>query len=335
MYKDKPLLHQRQKEYVQGALRSLTLDVTPKCNMHCSHCYADPFAHVDTVGIEVVERMLDEAYGLGVQHYVLQGGEPILAPDRLEAIINKTRPDECYITVVSNGWAMTEEKIRHLKELKVDKIAFSLDSGIPEEHDTNRCKGSYDKVMHSIDLVIKSGLLTSISTMVTHESLYGEGFRKAHEFALRKKIRLDIQIAMPVGKLEGQKDLLMTKEDSAHIYKMWQESPALDTGQTLINRDVFNFGGECHCPAGKEFLGITANGHIFPCNFCQTSLGNIRDTTLEDARKALLTNHWFATPQPLCLVGENKEFIQEYIEPNVGAPKPLDAHALFKLKRGE
>ena len=300
--------------------------------MNCSHCYAETFAKTVPVDLGVLGTALDEFYELGVFHYVLQGGEPIEDLERLEAILKMCHPDETYINVVSNGWKMTPEMIAWLKNMQVDKIAFSLDSGIPAEHDGRRREGSFQRVMKAIDDVLASGLLTSISIVVTHQSLYSEGFKIAYDYAARKQIRLDVQIAEPVGKWDGQRDILMTPEDSAHIKGLQVDAPLLLNGQKMVNRDVFS-GDHDHCPAGSEFMGLTADGQLLPCNFLQYSLGRIGDRSIREMRESLLQNQWFNGKHPMCLCGEDGEFIDRYIMPYVNKPKPLDAYTVFGLRK--
>lgn len=330
MYSEKPKLHERNQLHKPGTLRTISLDVTSLCNMKCSHCYAEPFMNAIPAELELFRKATSELYDLGVFHYILQGGEPICDQYRLEAIISMIHPDETYINVVSNGYAMTKNIICWLKELKVDKICFSLDSGLEEEHDKNRLPGSFKKVMRAIDHVLEEGLLTSISITVTHQSLYSEGFRKAYEFIKNKKIRIDVQIAEPVGKWDGRKDLLITPEDAEYIKELQLDSPILDNGQQMVKRDIFS-GSEDHCPAGKEFMAITVDGYVLPCNFLQYSLGNIRNKSFREMRDNLLTSDYFQG-LPNCLCGENEEFINNFIMPYTKYSKPLDAHKVFNLK---
>lgn len=331
MYTEKTKLHKRHAKYQAGNLRTIAIDVTAKCNMKCSHCYAETFVNAVPVDLQVLQRALDELYEMGVFHYVLQGGEPIEDMVRLEAILKMCHPDEAYLNVVSNGWKMTPEVIAWLKALKVDKIAFSLDSGIAEEHDARRREGSFERVIQAVDDVLAEGLLTSVSVVVTHQSLYSEGFRKVYKYALDKQIRLDVQIAEPVGKWDGRRDLLITAEDAAYIKQLRSDGPVLSNGQKMVNRDVFS-GKEDHCPAGTEFLSITADGKCLPCNFLQYSLGCLADYSVMEMRDALLESNWFSNDHPMCLCGENELFIDEFIMPYVDVTKPLDAYKVFKLK---
>lgn len=329
MYSEKHKLHERQKNHKPGDLRTVALDVTPTCKMKCPHCYAETFAKVKPVDLEILQKTLEELYELGVFHYILQGGEPIDDPDRLNEVIRMIHPSETYITVVTNGWGMTLDRIRWLKSLDVDKVTFSLDSGIEEEHDNGRLPGSYKKVIEGIDNVLEEGLIASVSTVATHKSLYSESFNLVYEFAKKKGIRIDLQIAEPVGNWDGRKDLLLKPEDSDYIKDMQMNCPTLPTGQKMIHRDIYT-GEKDHCPAGIEFMAISPNGEVLPCNFLQFSLGNIKDRTFKEMRDDLLTSKWYSG-KPNCLCGEDDQFIDSFITPYIDHPKPLDAYEIFNL----
>ena len=331
MYNNKVGLHKRQKDYKVGDLRTISLDVTNLCNMECKHCYAESFKGCHNIELDVLERFFNDAYSLGAYHYVLHGGEAILEFDRLAAIIQMIYPEETYITVVSNGWAMDVSTIHKLKILGVDKICFSLDSGIEEEHDANRRPGSYSKVLTAIENVKQEGLHVAISTVVTRDNWNSVGSRKLLEIATKLGVRVDLQVAMPVGKWDGEKDIRITSEIAADIVDIYQNRLMPD-GTRSVSRDVFWSGGY-RCPAGRDFMAITASGEMLPCNFCQYSLGNIKDVPLKQARNALMESKWFQGTHPVCLLGEDDEFFDLFVAPNVDKAKPLDAYKLFNLKR--
>lgn len=330
MYSEKIKLHEREKTHKDGELKSIALDVTNKCNMRCKFCYADTFARTKPVELEYLKPTLEEAYEMGVCHYILQGGEVCSDYDRLKAIIALIHPDETYINVVSNGWEMNLERIQELKELGVDKITFSMDSGIEEEHDSSRMPGGFKRVIEAIHNVKSVGLLTGISTVVTHESLYSEGFKKAYEFAEREGIRFDVQIAEPVGKWDGNRECLIQPEDAEYIYKLYKDSPIMENGQTMIKRDLYR-GCEVCCPAGTEFMAITADGNFLPCNFIQASLGNIRDKSLKEMRADLLKSAWFSEKHAHCILGENEKYFEEIVMKYKDCDKPLNAYEVFNL----
>lgn len=331
MYRLKKRLHEREKAYKLGDLRSIALDVTNKCNMNCRFCYADTFAQKEPIALDILKNALDEAYSMGVCHYILQGGEVLADYDRLKKIIAMVHPDETYINIVSNGWGMTREKIEELKNMQVDKITFSLDSGIEAEHDENRMRGGYKRVLAAIDMVKEADLLSGISTVVTHKSIHSEGFKKAYEIAKDKRIRFDVQIAEPVGKWDGNKECLITKEDAAYIYNLYKNSPIMENGQTIVKRDLFRGGTKICCPAGTEFMAITVDGNFMPCNFIQATLGNIKDKSLREMRNALLKSKWFYEEYPYCILGECDKYFGEIVEKYKDSDKPLNAYEVFGL----
>ncbi len=139
---------------------------------------------------------------------------------------------------------------------------------------------------------------------------------------------MDVQIAEPVGKWDGEKQYLMTPEDSAYIKKLQADSPRLANGQIMINRDIFS-GVADHCPAVSEFMELTVDGQLMPCNFLQFSLGTIGEHTVEEMRSSLMGLKWFNGTHPCCLCGEDQEFIEKYIMPYTSCRKPLDANKIF------
>jgi MoaA/NifB/PqqE/SkfB family radical SAM enzyme len=300
--------------------------------MHCPHCYAETFRKSKAVDINLLVAALKEFRDIGVFHWVLQGGEPIIDTKRLEAILLNCYPDESYITVVSNGWEMTRDCIHWLKQMKVDKIAFSMDSGLSYEHDAIRLPGSFEKVCIAVDNVLAAGLFTSVSITVTHMSLYTEGFNTALEFAKSRKIRVDIQIAEPVGKWDGKKDFLIRPQDAAYLKKLQMELPLLTNGQRAIHRDIYA-GNRDHCPAGTEFMAISSDGHVLPCNFLQYYLGRIGEIPIREMRDAIISSPWFDGTQPHCILGEDDNFIDSFIIPHRDKPKPLDAYTVFNIKQ--
>jgi MoaA/NifB/PqqE/SkfB family radical SAM enzyme len=322
MYSLKPKLHERQKAHQPGALRTVALDVTNRCNLHCDHCYAETFRNTQPISLEVLGHALEELHAMGVYHYVLQGGEPLADLQRLKAILKMIPVDESYINIVTNGWLLTQALIEEMKGIGVDKFAFSMDSGIEKEHDARRGQGSLKRVMESIDQVLDAGLLASISTVVTHQSLYSEGFSTAYRYALHKQVRIDVQIAEPVGNWDGRSDVLITPRDAEYIKNLQRISGKLPNGQNVVNRDIYCPPND-HCPAGREFIGITIDGQVMPCNFLQFSAGKIGKHSVKELRDNILKHSWFNGRWDHCILGQNEAFMQWNVLPNINKPKPL------------
>ncbi len=79
-------------------------------------------------------------------------------------------------------------------------------------------------------------------------------------------------------------------------------------------------------------MAITADGNFLPCNFIQATLGNIRDKSLRTMRDDLLRSPWFSQKHACCILGEDSEYIKQFVLPHAGKKKPLDAYQLFELR---
>ncbi len=75
-------------------------------------------------------------------------------------------------------------------------------------------------------------------------------------------------------------------------------------------------------------MAITAAGDIMPCNFMQVSLGNIGRDSFVACRERLLRDPRFNGSSPVCLLGEDRDFLSQFVTPNIGKEKPLNASAI-------
>lgn len=199
-------------------MRAVDMMVTGKCNFSCIHCYASNWREQDLIPLPVLKKGIDELISLGVFHFTLQGGEPLVDIPRLKEIIKMCRPQASYISITTNGWLLTPDVIADLKECGVDKFGISLDSGLPEEHDKSRNTAqSFSRAVKALEDVRSAGLHTGISTCISHQNLHSEGMKALFRYARDKKHRINIIPACPSGKLEGQREILFTEEDSEFI----------------------------------------------------------------------------------------------------------------------
>ena len=73
-----------------NCLRFLWLEITGKCNLLCTHCYADSGPEADLYGNMAFEdwtRAISEAAELGCRQIQFIGGEPTMHP-RLDDMVD-------------------------------------------------------------------------------------------------------------------------------------------------------------------------------------------------------------------------------------------------------
>lgn len=128
-------------------MHTVLWDVTPYCNLRCSHCYnADLYFNGVQVeqlpkakALEVVDRLVAG----GCQKLHLLGGEP-LACAYLDEIIERGSAGGVRVSFNTNGTLLTRSRAERLVDAGIDDIAISLDGITAEVNDAVRGDGSFD-----------------------------------------------------------------------------------------------------------------------------------------------------------------------------------------------
>ena len=281
-------------------LRYIDFALDYRCNLKCKHCFAQGLINKKVkLTLSDYRRIACECRQLGVTQFSFQGGEPLLLPN-LEKIIKIFQPQSSYIALTTNGTLLNEQKIKRLKSLGVDKISFSLDSGIAGEHDHFRGqKGVFVKAWQSMQDCLRLGMKVTINTTVSHQNLRSPGIKKLFDYATANKIILNPIFAVPLGRWAKSKKVLLTISDRKYIKRLQSRSAYLKRD---INSNYFKTG----CSAVSEVLYIDPYGDVLPCPFLHIVLGNIKKESLKTIRDRALKNFsLFGRYHPLCFASED------------------------------
>lgn len=123
----------------------LTIAPTMSCNFRCPYCYEKGREYV-TMSKETVEKVkeyfvnLKEHYhNIGITWY---GGEPLLAvpiiEELMKSVYNNFSCENVSANVITNGYLLTEDVVRKMKEFNISNIQITID-GPPEIHNKRRC----------------------------------------------------------------------------------------------------------------------------------------------------------------------------------------------------
>lgn len=295
-------------------LRSLCLAITYSCNYNCPICFTremlkkrkqEPY-----LTVEDYKRIAKQAMKMGAISFAFQGGEIWLHKDFKE-IIKAFKPKRHYITITTNGTLVTEDKIKELVGLGVNKMLFSLESGIAEEHDKNINRpGGFEATMKAIKLALKNKKIkVGINLTLSKTNLYSEGFKKLIDFCNKHKLLLNIIFGCALGNWKEYRNLMLSPEDIEYYNKnIVPLSP-------YLNRHLnFNYNGRYGCPAAKEHFYINPWGDVLACPFNHTFFGNLKEESLQDIHKRATKISWFNHFHPRCLVTEEKFFMDQYFK---------------------
>jgi len=267
--------------------------------------------------------VIQECLELGVSSFDYVGGEISISED-IKDLLKACKPHKTHISLASNGYDLTREKIKQLKNMGVDKISISIDSGDEEEHDIFRSKkGSYKRCFEAIDDIKAEGLVPVIISCITRGDTQKAAFRSLVDYAIKHRIELVFSAAIPFGQWEGNLDVLCDERDIEEMKKLHQK-------HHFLTRDCYENMGHFGCPATKQIVYISEYGDVMPCPFMHISFGNVRYESIRDIQKRMYAVPELAEYHPRCLVGENKKFIEKYLSKTFGTKQyPITAQETF------
>jgi MoaA/NifB/PqqE/SkfB family radical SAM enzyme len=265
---------------VMNDLRFLWLEITAKCNLFCSHCYADSGPQGDLYGDMSYgdwARVIDEAAELGCRALQFIGGEPTMHPRLDDLVDHANHRGFDFIEVFTNATRVGKDLIGCFQRGGVH-VATSFYSDDPAVHEQiTQGKGSWQRTVHGIETVLAAGLPIRVGVIETERNA-GHGPR-AIEFLKGlgvQEVRMDRERGVGRGKLvrlgcEGER---------------YEE-----------------LCGECW----KARLCVTSGGDVFPCVFSRaTRLGDVRSglsgilesAKLADFGRKLRSIHECSAPAP-------------------------------------
>ncbi len=252
------------------------------CNFACRHCYSRQDSH-DELDRDVLYTCLHKVAKAGVFSVNFGGGEPLLRRDLLE-VAAVAREAGLRTSMNSNGWLIDRDTAAALKEAGFSKVGISIDSHLPEVHDSFRgMAGSHGRAVAALGHLASVGIATSVSTvicrinndaiddLVAFALKLGAGQLNFHNFkcsglGMANKDELDLSPAewknfyrAALAAKTEVKGLDISLDDPIIALLGAREAGSLVKGSVC----------------GKLSLNIKANGDITPCGFIPVVIGNI------------------------------------------------------------
>lgn len=262
---------------------------TLRCRLSCPHCLAaSESAGLPDMPLPTALRLVDAVAELGVEEFLITGGEPLVRED-LPAVTE--RLGRRGVSWSLNTAAMpAPDQRRAMEKYPPAFAAVSLD-GPRKVHDAFRGKvGAFDESLEAIRFFSTlDGCEVAAGTTVT-------SFNFPH---LRETFRIvaageadswGIHLLVPEGRAGRRKDLFLSRRRLrgllrfvARLRKYYPVSLADEIGycgdlEPLV-RDV-----PWTCGAGKGQCVVLPDGEVVPCTTLDrsTSAGNINDRALRD-----------------------------------------------------
>jgi MoaA/NifB/PqqE/SkfB family radical SAM enzyme len=310
----------------------LILSITNQCNLSCTGCYAASAGTIPKGNIirtpelnyKQWHKIIKDAEELGVQMFVIAGGEPFLFPGLLDLCAEFKNS---FFVIVTNGTIISDEHFKHLKKLGNIAVIVSLE-GSEETTDLRRGKGIYKRVTNTLSRLHQTGVLNGISVTITRMNFKYWMNDKIIEDFLDQGIRIgvfleyipttsgncSISTVFTAGKQSWDSDndneLILTPEERDLFRKkmlLYREKMPFYLIHSPGDEEYF---GGC-VSAGRGFAHVTPSGDLTPCPVSDIATHNLSESKLRDSLASPLFS----------LIRKNEHLLQ-----TEGIPCALFAH---------
>jgi len=330
LQREKPLAREKILKYPERLENGLSCAIIDFCfdyicNLHCTHCLNTKIGKKDRVmTLDEWHSLAVQADDLGIAQFCISGGEPLIFKE-LDDIFKAIMPEKFHIAMSTNGMFLDAEKAKHLKSIGLDKVKISVDSIDEAKASAQRNNGKqYQQALQALKNAKDAGIDAVIQHVITHQSLYMPEYIKLLEYATENDYTVDTLPARALGEWEGRYDILLTEEDGDYLRELHKKYPVLRWDMLPAN----GFDKKS-CGAVKQVLHITKYGDVLPCVYIQIAIGNLFNESLKSIIDRGYNIKWFKDFQPLCLSGQDRYFIHNYIEKGNNRLVPLDYKEAF------
>jgi MoaA/NifB/PqqE/SkfB family radical SAM enzyme len=246
---------------------TVSLEVTKRCNARCDFC--DYWKIKDRDELTDFSGIISKFDPFVV---VLTGGEPMLRRD-LVGIVSSIRrlPGFRYITLLTHGGFLSEDKIRALVEAGLDQINISMNYPDARQDAERGIPGLFDKVERTVAKLVGEGIdrftlasMLMLDNMHEAESLVQLAHRWGINIAFSgyndMKNGNQIHFVAPSQIRELREVCARLKKLKRELGNIFTSDYFFDTlPDFYVKREI---GG---CQAGKIMIHVSPKGMVQPC----------------------------------------------------------------------
>lgn len=269
-------------------IENITINVTNKCNLSCLHCYYNENLNKKILEISEQEIILFlrsvRKHCAKIPSLFLLGGEPLIVHNKLEPIIAEASKLKFKINISTNGTLINDSFIRLAQKHKFT-VQVSLDGHNDIINDFIRGKGTYDKVVENIRILVNNKINTILCMTCHNENIdyIEEYYRLAYD------LKVDEARIIPLKLIGNAKEKGIVPSNIREIIKKcssifnnhneYRKLSQTDTLSILLNTCYYS-EKRFSCGSGTQTILIDADGSIYPClntNFDFLKIGTIKD----------------------------------------------------------
>ena len=240
--------------------RPLLVHLIPmrRCNLACTYCNEyDDFSQ--PVSLDEVFVRIDKLASLGTCMLTISGGEPLMHPE-LDRILERIRERGIVAGLLTNGYLLTEKRIKRLNSAGLEFLQISIDNVNPDETSMKSLKVLDAKLV----------LLSRFAEFgVNVNSVLGGGIEHPEDALVIARRASELGFSTSVGIIhntKGQLGPLTDVEQRTYetIKRIGKKNFGLQNG--FENNLVLGKSNEWRCRAGARYLYVDENGLVHYCS---------------------------------------------------------------------
>lgn len=246
----------------------MNLEVTKCCNAKCDIC-----DYWKTKSESRLDDYLPVVQRINPLVVTLTGGEPLLRNDILDIIHRiKENTNFVYVSMVTNGSLLTEEKAKRLWKAGLDQLSISLDCPGTKHDEQRGIKRLYAHISNLIPkLSADTNNIIALNTVIMKDNLSQivDIAKLAHEWNV--KVSYSTYTTLKTG--NKAKDIIKPEKlkqlrtDIDKILKLKSDFGNIMNSENYLKRIpiYFETGAIGGCQAGRNFIQVTPDGYLKPC----------------------------------------------------------------------
>jgi MoaA/NifB/PqqE/SkfB family radical SAM enzyme len=248
---------------------NITLELTRRCNAKCDYCnhWKEQRQTEQEIAdfVAIVKRFSPFSV-------TICGGEPFMRKDALEIIrAVKQAPGWRYVSIITNGWFLSEDRAQKLLDTGIDQVNVSLNWPDIRQDDDRKLPGLFKKISHIVPWMASRGANVQLNSIIMNDNLDDVVPIAQLAYSWGASVMYTLYSELPADN-HGH---LFPPERQARLFEVLGELSALKkTHKGVVANTQWYFdmiptyvggteiGG---CTAGKKTLHISPGGMVRPC----------------------------------------------------------------------
>lgn len=280
---------------------SMYLCLTSKCPNNCVYCSSKNRQGGDELTTDQWIHTIQGLQDMNTSIIGLTGGEPMVREDIYDIV--RAIDDRSISILFTSGFNMTKEKAKKLKESGLFGIGISLDSFDKEVHNQNRNDDkAFDYALKAMEICREVGLYTMAQTVILKEHIDEEKLMKLFHLAGTSGAH-EVKILEPIltGHLLDSKNLdkiLYKETDRKKLVAIQHKANDIKSLPKITSFAYTESKEKFGCGAGSQHSYISAEGHLYPCDFVPMNFGNVKEEGIDTLWKTM--NRTIGNPKIGC-----------------------------------